>query len=97
MRGDRGNSDAFSKREQADENYYVRQKEMEKLQALKQKIADQQKHLHELDKNVYVPLPSAVILGSGGSRYADEVFTKQDGTNEFREEVENGLVERVDR
>jgi len=48
-------SDAFSKREQADENYYVRQKEMEKLQALKSKIAEHQKHLEELDKHVFVP------------------------------------------
>jgi galactokinase len=48
------NSDAFSKREQADENYYVRQKEMEKLQALKAKIDEHKKHLEELDKHVYV-------------------------------------------
>ncbi len=45
-------SDAFSKREQADENYYVRQKEMEKLQALKAKIDEHKKHLEELDKHV---------------------------------------------
>ncbi len=48
------NRDAFSKREQADENLYVRQKEQEKLQQLKQKIADHKKHLDELDKHVYV-------------------------------------------
>ena len=47
-------SDAFSKREQADENLYVRQKEQEKLQQLKQKIADHKQHLDELDKHVYV-------------------------------------------
>ena len=46
-------SDAFSKREQADENLYVRQKEQEKLQQLKQKIADHKQHLDELDKHVY--------------------------------------------
>ena len=46
--------DAFSKREQADENLYVRQKEQEKLQQLKQKIADHKKHLDALDKDVYV-------------------------------------------
>lgn len=51
-------SDAFTKREQADENYYVRQKEMEKLQALKQKIAEHQKQLDEMDKHVYVILYS---------------------------------------
>ncbi|MCJ1453828.1 hypothetical protein MMC28_004177 [Mycoblastus sanguinarius] len=52
--GGAAQGDAFSKREQADENYYVRQKEMEKLQGLKQKIAEHQKHLEDLDKNVYV-------------------------------------------
>ena len=65
--------DAFNKREQADENYYVRKKEMEKyilselaesaftncdcrLAALKEKIAEHQKHLNELDQQVYVYL-----------------------------------------
>lgn len=47
-------SDAFSKREQADENLYVRQKEQEKLRELKAKIEEHQKHLAQLDKNVYV-------------------------------------------
>ena len=46
--------DAFSKREQADENLYVRQKEQEKLQELKKKIMDHKKHLDELDQHVYV-------------------------------------------
>lgn len=55
-------SDAFSKREQADENYYVRQKEMEKLQALKAKIDEHKKHLEELDKHVYVlPIVSVKV------------------------------------
>ena len=45
--------DAFSKREQADENLYVRQKEQEKLQELKKKIEDHKKHLDDLDKHVY--------------------------------------------
>ena len=45
--------DAFSKREQADENLYVRQKEHEKLQELKKKIEDHKAHLDDLDKNVY--------------------------------------------
>lgn len=49
-------SDAFTKREQASEDYFVRQKEMEKLQALKDKIAGHQKHLEDLDKHVYVVL-----------------------------------------
>ncbi|CAD6577346.1 MAG: hypothetical protein ASARMPREDX12_008318 [Alectoria sarmentosa] len=50
--GGSAQGDAFSKREQADENLYVRQKEQEKLQQLKQKIADHKKHLDELDQHV---------------------------------------------
>ncbi|KAL6714080.1 ATPase inhibitor [Lecanora helva] len=50
--GGAAQSDAFSKREQADENLYVRQKEMEKLASLKQKIDEHKKHLEELDKHV---------------------------------------------
>jgi len=49
-----GHRDAFSKREQADENHYVRQKEMEKLKDLRAKIDEHKKHLEELDKHVYV-------------------------------------------
>lgn len=59
-------SDAFSKREQADENLYVRQKEQEKLQQLKRKIEDHQKHLAELDKSVYVyPLDGRRVRDRG--------------------------------
>ncbi|KAL2055714.1 hypothetical protein ABVK25_003958 [Lepraria finkii] len=50
--GGSAQGDAFSKREQGEESYYVRQREMEKLKALKDKIAEHQKHLDELDKNV---------------------------------------------
>lgn len=49
-------SDAFTKREDASEALYVRQKENEKLQALREKIKKHQEHLDELDKNVYVLL-----------------------------------------
>ena len=45
--------DAFSKREEANENYYVRQKEMEKLQAMREKIKKHQEHLEDLDKSMY--------------------------------------------
>ncbi|KAL9042102.1 MAG: hypothetical protein Q9180_000835 [Flavoplaca navasiana] len=50
--GGAAQADAFSKREAANEDYYVRQKEMEKLQNLKQKIEEHKKHLEELDKHV---------------------------------------------
>ncbi|CAF9913222.1 MAG: hypothetical protein HETSPECPRED_001363 [Heterodermia speciosa] len=52
--GGSAQGDAFSKREQADENLYMRQKEQEKLQALKEKIKEHKKHLEELEKNVEI-------------------------------------------
>ncbi|KAI4289714.1 MAG: hypothetical protein L6R35_001019 [Caloplaca aegaea] len=50
--GGSAQGDAFTKREQASEDFFVRQKEMEKLQQLRQKIQEQKNHLDELDKNV---------------------------------------------
>jgi hypothetical protein len=38
----RAQGDAFTKREKANEDYYVRQEETKKLEALKKKIADQE-------------------------------------------------------
>lgn len=66
--------DAFSKREQGEEAYYVRQREMEKLKALKEKIAEHQKHLDELDKNVYVLSPPPEAIRDQRSRYTDRAF-----------------------
>jgi hypothetical protein len=40
--GGAAQGDAFTKREQASEDYYVRQQERQKLEALKKKIADQE-------------------------------------------------------
>ncbi len=40
--GGSAQGDAFTKREQASEDYYVRQQEKEKLEKLKKKIADQE-------------------------------------------------------
>lgn len=40
--GGAAQGDAFTKREQASEDYYVRQQEKEKLAQLKKKIADQE-------------------------------------------------------
>jgi hypothetical protein len=41
----RAQGDAFTKREKANEDYYVRQEEQKKLEALKKKIADQEEAL----------------------------------------------------
>lgn len=43
--GGAAQGDAFTKREQASEDYYVRQHEKEKLEALKKKIADSEAQL----------------------------------------------------
>ncbi|KAI4249749.1 MAG: hypothetical protein L6R40_000538 [Gallowayella cf. fulva] len=50
--GGSAQGDAFSKREAANEDLYVRQKEMEKLQNLKKKIEEHKHHLEELEKHV---------------------------------------------
>ncbi|KAL1977544.1 hypothetical protein VTN31DRAFT_403 [Thermomyces dupontii] len=44
--------DQFTRREAAQENLYVREKELEKLRALKEKLKEQRKHLDELDKHI---------------------------------------------
>lgn len=50
-------SDAFQKREKANEDWAIRQREKEKLLALKAKVAEQQAHLKELADHMYVPPP----------------------------------------
>ncbi|KAJ5103332.1 hypothetical protein N7532_003861 [Penicillium argentinense] len=44
--------DQFTKREAAQEALYIREKELDKLHALKKKIADQRAHLDELEGHV---------------------------------------------
>ncbi|OKL56504.1 hypothetical protein UA08_08325 [Talaromyces atroroseus] len=44
--------DQFTRREAAQENRYVKEKELEKLRHLKQKLSEQRKHLDELDKHI---------------------------------------------
>ncbi|CAI7627723.1 unnamed protein product [Penicillium pancosmium] len=44
--------DAFTKREAAQEALYIREKELEKLHALKNKITDQRAHLDELENHI---------------------------------------------
>lgn len=49
----RANSpDAFNKREQAQEDYYVRQEEKRKLAALKEALKKQKEHLNEVEKHM---------------------------------------------
>ncbi|KAI5807648.1 mitochondrial ATPase inhibitor, IATP-domain-containing protein [Peziza echinospora] len=44
--------DSFTKREKAAEDYYIRQKEKEKLLELKEKLKQQRAHLDELDAHI---------------------------------------------
>ncbi len=46
------NSDAFTKREKANEDYTIRQREKEKLAELRKKIAEQQEHLKKLENHM---------------------------------------------
>lgn len=50
--GGAAQGDAFTKREQASEDYYVRQQEREKLDALKKRIAQQEKDLADSQKEM---------------------------------------------
>ncbi|KAL2843492.1 mitochondrial ATPase inhibitor, IATP-domain-containing protein [Aspergillus pseudoustus] len=45
-------SDEFQKREAAQENLYIHQKEQEKLATLKKKIEEQRSNLNELENNL---------------------------------------------
>jgi hypothetical protein len=44
--------DAFQKREKANEDYAIKQREKEKLLELKRKLADQQQHLKKLEESM---------------------------------------------
>ncbi|ROT37443.1 hypothetical protein SODALDRAFT_334542 [Sodiomyces alkalinus F11] len=47
-----GVGDAFQRRERANEEYAIRQREKEKLQEMKKKIAEQQAHLQQLSDHI---------------------------------------------
>ncbi|OAA61212.1 ATPase inhibitor, IATP, mitochondria [Niveomyces insectorum RCEF 264] len=47
-----GQADAFQKRERASEDFAIRQREKEKLQQLKQRLAEQQAHLNQLAEHI---------------------------------------------
>ncbi|KAF2471088.1 uncharacterized protein BDR25DRAFT_224391 [Lindgomyces ingoldianus] len=49
--GERG-GDAFTKRETAAEEMYIRQEEKAKLRAIKAKLQEQKKHIEELEKHM---------------------------------------------
>ncbi|KAK1460667.1 hypothetical protein CCUS01_08772 [Colletotrichum cuscutae] len=49
-----GGGDAFQKREKANEDYAIRQREKEKLLELKKKLSEQQAHLQQLSDHMFV-------------------------------------------
>jgi len=51
-----GQGDAFQRREKANEDYTIRQREKEKLLSLKKKLAEQQQHLDRLSAHMYVQM-----------------------------------------
>ncbi|KAJ9604097.1 ATPase inhibitor [Cladophialophora chaetospira] len=50
--GGSAQADSFTKREQASENKFIKEKEMESLKRLREKLQQQRKHLDELDKHI---------------------------------------------
>lgn len=65
----RGPSDAFQKREKANEDYTIRQREKEKLLELKKKLGEQQAHLKQLEDHMYVH------ARGGGTRFSCPFLT----------------------
>ncbi|KAL2260637.1 hypothetical protein VTK26DRAFT_5295 [Humicola hyalothermophila] len=47
-----GQGDAFQKRERAQEDFAIRQREKEKLKELRKKLAEQQAHLQQLSDHI---------------------------------------------
>ncbi|TVY88793.1 ATPase inhibitor, mitochondrial [Lachnellula willkommii] len=57
------NSDAFTKREKANEDYAIRIREKEKLLELRKKIAEQHDHLKKLEEHI-----DEISKSSGGEQ-----------------------------
>ena len=55
--------DSFTKREKAAEDYYIRQKEKEKLLQLREKLRQQRAHFDELDAHI-----EELIRNQGGEQ-----------------------------
>ncbi|TLD26934.1 hypothetical protein PspLS_04829 [Pyricularia sp. CBS 133598] len=58
-----GGGDAFQKRERAQEDYAIRQREKEKLIELRKKLAEQQAHLNKLAEHI-----DEITKGQGGEQ-----------------------------
>ncbi|KAK3180650.1 ATPase inhibitor [Lecanicillium sp. MT-2017a] len=58
-----GQGDAFQRRERANEDYAIRQREKERLLELKAKISEQQQHLQRLSEHI-----DDITKGQGGEK-----------------------------
>jgi len=56
--------DAFTRREQASEDMYIKQEERNKLQLLKDKLQKQQEHIEKIKENI-----DDIIKQSGGEHH----------------------------
>jgi len=61
--GGERDADAFSKRSKAGEDFWIKEEEKAKLLALKDKLAEQKKHIDDLSKNI-----EEMIKNSGGEQ-----------------------------
>ncbi|KAF2401588.1 hypothetical protein EJ06DRAFT_349998 [Trichodelitschia bisporula] len=56
--------DAFTSREKANEEFYIRKEERQKLLLLREKLSAQKKHIEELDKHI-----EGLTRESGGEKH----------------------------
>ncbi|OAK97616.1 hypothetical protein IQ06DRAFT_379463 [Phaeosphaeriaceae sp. SRC1lsM3a] len=57
--------DAFTKREAANEELYIRQEEKAKLLAIKEKLKQQRQHIEDLDKHIDDVIKEGEASGQG--------------------------------
>ncbi|KAL1958412.1 hypothetical protein VTO42DRAFT_4513 [Malbranchea cinnamomea] len=62
--GGTASGDAWTKKESAQENIYMKQREMEKLKAIREKLKKQREHLDELDAHI-----EALTKEQGGEQH----------------------------
>ncbi|KAF1831302.1 hypothetical protein BDW02DRAFT_505584 [Decorospora gaudefroyi] len=60
--------DAFTKREAASEELYIRQEERAKLLAIKAKLKQQRQHMEDLDKHIDDVIKESEASGQGESK-----------------------------
>ncbi|KAI9166963.1 ATPase inhibitor, IATP, mitochondria [Paramyrothecium foliicola] len=74
-----GGGDAFQKREKANEDYAIRQREKEKLLELKQQLHEQQAHLKRLSDHMFVPRTLRFLRSHANKGHSDDITKNQGG------------------